>query len=199
MPTTDVSSLEPLTPAVVTRSDEVGEATTIPQPLKPEAQQHLNHDAHRRWRASTSLEFLKKVNGFDVLETRTDEARTVFYVLEVHLSRPTTAASALRVERSFTEFEELRQGIQSVVSTVPPCTCQYCLDFLVYVRFNLFQPRGVVKLIAGTQTRKKILAQFMGDMVAMGRRRVEKAGKRECDAQLLIPILLDEFLRGTVR
>ncbi|KAF4033715.1 hypothetical protein GN244_ATG14349 [Phytophthora infestans] len=185
----DVGCLEPLAPAVVTQGGEVVEATPTSPPLEPEFQQRLNQEAHRRWRANTSVEFLNKVSNIDILDTRTED-RTVLYVLEVHLSRH----SVLKVERRFTEFEELRQGIQSAVSILPPCTCQYCLDFLVYVRFNLAQPRGFVKLTAGIEKRKKILAQFIGYMVVMGRRRVEKVGKRECEAQLLVPVLLEEFL-----
>ncbi|KAG6969293.1 hypothetical protein JG687_00003312 [Phytophthora cactorum] len=189
--TAEVGCLEPLAPAVVTHSGAVVEATPIPPPLEPESQQRLNQDAHRRWRASTSVEFLNKVNSIDILKTRTED-RAVLYVLEVRLGRPPD----LKVERRFTDFEELRQGIQSAVSVLPPCTCQYCLDLLVYVRFNMAQPRGFVKLTAGTEKRKKILAQFIGDMVAMGRRRVEKVSQRECKAQLLIPVMLEDFLLG---
>ncbi|ETI42098.1 hypothetical protein, variant [Phytophthora nicotianae] len=116
---TDVGCLEPLTPAVVTQSGGVIEATPIPPPLEPESQQHLNHDAHRRWRASSSVEFLNKVNSIDILDTRT-EHRTVLYVLEVHLSR----TSVLKVERRFTDFEQLRLGIQSAVSILPPSHCR---------------------------------------------------------------------------
>ncbi|KAG1708065.1 hypothetical protein DVH05_024749 [Phytophthora capsici] len=198
----EVGSLEPLTPTLINQSGEVVAATPVLQPAKPEHQQRLNHEAHRRWRASTAVDFLSKINSIDIFETRINRDSTLLYVLEVQLSSPTSRLSlkegstVLKIERSFSEFEELREGIQKAVSVLPPCTCQYCLDFLVYVRFNLAQPRGFVKLTARTEKRKKILAQFTTDMVAMGTRRAEKVGKRECEAQATIPVLLEEFLLG---
>ncbi|KAK1930389.1 hypothetical protein P3T76_014060 [Phytophthora citrophthora] len=199
---TDVGTLEPLTPTLVNQSGEVVAATPVLQPAKPEHQQCLNHEAHRRWRANTAVDLLGKVNSIDIVETRINQDSTLLYVLEVQLSSPTSRLSlkqsspVLKIARSFSEFEELREGILKAVSVLPPCTCQYCLDFLVYVRFNLAQPRGFVKFTAGTEKRKKILAQFTTDMVAMGKRRAEKVGKRECEAQLTIPVLLEEFLLG---
>lgn len=188
-------------PAVVAQSGEVVEmeGCQTPQPAG-----RLNQVAHRRWRASTSVDFLNKVKRIDIFEAQTKDNQTVLYALEVHCSRPTPrlpaqhklkcATPVFVVERSFSAFEELRQGIQSAVSILPPCTCQYCLDLLVYIRFKVEQPRGIIKLTAGTEKRKKILAQFMNDLVSMGRRRAEKVGKRECEAQLLIPVLLEKFL-----
>ncbi|KAL3669432.1 hypothetical protein V7S43_005825 [Phytophthora oleae] len=174
---TDVGSLEPLTPTLVNQSGEVVEATPVLQPAKTEHQQRLNHEAHRRWRASTAVDFLSKVGSIDILETRINQDSTVLYILEVRLNSSTSRLSlkqgspVLKIERSFTEFEELREGIQKA-------------------------PRAFVKLTAGREKRKKILAQFMGDMVAMGKRRAEKVGKRECEAQSIIPVLLEEFLLG---
>ncbi|EEY54487.1 uncharacterized protein PITG_08140 [Phytophthora infestans T30-4] len=77
----DVGCLEPLAPAVVTQGGEVVEATPTSPPVEPEFQQRLNQDAHRRWRANTSVEFLNKVSNIDIPDTRTED-RTVLYVLE---------------------------------------------------------------------------------------------------------------------
>ncbi|EGZ07275.1 hypothetical protein PHYSODRAFT_419219, partial [Phytophthora sojae] len=63
-----------------------------------------------------------------------------------------------------------------------------------YMRYKLSQPRTIVKITTGQEKRKKILTQFMNDLVAMGKRRVHKTGKRRCEAQTLVPILLEDFL-----
>ncbi|KAG6617089.1 Phox homologous domain [Phytophthora cinnamomi] len=199
--TANLAPLSPMSPpAVVAQSGEVLEATIAP-PL-PEPLQRLNPIAHRRWRANTSVEFLTNVKHIDIINSRTTEDRAVLYELEVHLKRPssrlpTTNGLVFVVVRSFSDFSELRDGVKSTVSATPPCTCEYCLELLIYVRFSLTQPRGVVKLFAGTDRCKKTLAQFMEDLIVLGRRRAEKVGSRECEAQLIIPGLLDDFLLGT--
>ncbi|GMF18635.1 unnamed protein product [Phytophthora lilii] len=195
-------------PAVVTSGEDDVDGAAESQPQGPH--QRLNQVAHRRWKASTAVEFLNKVYHVEIQETRVAEDQTVLYALEVHLMSPPpwllSSQQDFRVaslnppffvvERSFSDFEELRQQAYTAVSAVPPCTCRYCLGLLLYLRFTIGQPRGIVKFTAGTEKRKKILAQFISDLVALGRRRVEKVGKRECDAQLLIPVLLKDFLVG---
>ncbi|OWZ22504.1 hypothetical protein PHMEG_0002790 [Phytophthora megakarya] len=186
MDTTPGSNLVPFTPSITTRRGQVASPPSL------ESQPRLNPDAHRHWKANMSVEFLNKVNHIDILETRTDENRTVFYVLQVHL--PSQSVPVLTVERRFSDFEELRHRLQSVLSDIPPCRCSFCYSLLAYLGFSKEQPRGIVKFIPNIDKRKKILAQFASDVVTMGRRRVEKAGKHACEKQLLIPVILQEFL-----
>ncbi|KAL4139914.1 hypothetical protein PRNP1_015343 [Phytophthora ramorum] len=181
-------------PAAATQSGDDVDLSSVRGP-----RQHLNQDAHRRWKASTAVDFLNNVKHIDIPEVHTKEDRVVLYALEVNLSRPMSVPGhcpPFVVERRFSDFEDLRNSVWSAVSATPPCTCQYCLDLLVYIRFKVDQPRGLIKLTAGTEKRRRILVQFTSDLVAMGRRRAEKAGKRECQAQLAIPVLLEEFLVG---
>lgn len=87
------------------------------------------------------------------------------------------------MEWCFAEFETLRENVLSAVSNMPQCTCQYCMDFLVYIRYKYSQPRGIVKLTAGTEKRRQILTTFINDFVIMGQRRAPTLGKRKCEAQ----------------
>ncbi|RLN10170.1 hypothetical protein BBJ28_00024471, partial [Nothophytophthora sp. Chile5] len=112
---------------------------------------------------------------------------------QLGVARPT-----YKLERRFADFEELRKTALSCVSMERQCSCQYCMDFLVYIRYTWSQPRGLVKLISGTEKRRQMLTTFINDFVSMGRRRAEKPGKkkRKCEAQKLVPEVLAAFLLG---
>ncbi|RLN87402.1 hypothetical protein BBJ28_00001552 [Nothophytophthora sp. Chile5] len=201
---------------VVAQSGEDVDVASVPRPQGLQQRLRLDLEAHRRWNASVSVGFLNSVDHIAIQETRSDADETVLYVLEVYLSLPTsrlptspsdsTASSSLRrrpstsghptykVERCFSDFEELRENVLSCVSGLPQCTCQYCMDFLVYIRYKFSQPRGIVKFAAGTEKRKQILTTFINDFVNMGQRRVQKIGKRKCEAQALVPAVLEAFL-----
>ncbi|GMF35476.1 unnamed protein product [Phytophthora fragariaefolia] len=196
--TTNLASLMTTAPPPVTTQRDTNNMASAP-PLQ-EPQQHLSPIAHRRWKVNISVDFLTDVKHVDIVTAHTNEDRMVVYELDVHLKRSTSRLSTPQrefvVERSFSDFADLRESVKCAVSATPPCTCEYWLELLIYVRFSLTQPRGVIKFIAGTEKCKKILAQFVGDLVVLGRRRVEKVGNRECEAQLVIPGLLETFLLG---
>jgi hypothetical protein len=172
-------------------------ATALPRSVEP----HLNQDAHRRWETSSAVAFLNKVLLIDILQSNVNENRELVYSLQVkfsaRVSSPQLAVKheAFVVERRFSDLEKLRQDALEVVSALPPCRCLYCLGLLVYLRFKIGQPTAILKLAAGTNIGKKVLVQFVRDLVFLGRRRVAKAGQRACPSQLTIPVLLDEFLR----
>ncbi|POM68228.1 hypothetical protein PHPALM_15638 [Phytophthora palmivora] len=198
---------------VAAKTGEDVELPTVPRLQGLQHSLQLDLEAHRRWNSSLSLGFLNSVDRIEINETRIED-KTVYYTLEVYLSLPTsrlpTSPDAcsprhhathptFKVERCFTEFEELRENVLKSVSRMPQCTCQYCMDFLVYIRYKFSQPRGIVKLTSGTEKRKQILATFINDFVAMGQRRAPTLGKRKCEAQKLVPAMVEAFLLNNAR
>eukprot|EP00644_Phytophthora_capsici_P010803 jgi/Phyca11/532926/estExt2_fgenesh1_pg.C_PHYCAscaffold_90092 len=152
-------------------------------------------------------------NGVERVEinmTRTDVDSGLVFLLDVFLSKPTSrlpvsksnsneervaeACPTFKVERRFSDFEELRKNVSSCVSMERQCSCQYCLKYVEYIRFSSTQPRGLMKRFGSEEKQKKMLQTFMNDFVRMGQRRVQKTGKRKCQAQELVPNVLSEFL-----
>lgn len=145
--------------------------------LDPEPRLQLDSEAHRRWKTSVSVEFLKNVSRVDIHKTRSNKDSVVLYRLEVLLSQTSSQQSTLQsdlkdliswndtssssspytAERSFSDFEDLREKFLNAVSVLPQCTCQYCVDFVLYIRYKLSQPRSVIKLTTGVEKRKQIL------------------------------------------
>ncbi|KAG1703948.1 hypothetical protein DVH05_006954 [Phytophthora capsici] len=170
----------------------------------------LKLEAHRRWNASLPLGFLWSVERVEINMTRTDVDSGLVFLLDVFLSKPTSrlpvsksnsneervaeACPTFKVERRFSDFEELRKNVSSCVSMERQCSCQYCLKYVEYIRFSSTQPRGLMKRFGSEEKQKKMLQTFMNDFVRMGQRRVQKTGKRKCQAQELVPNVLSEFL-----
>ncbi|KAE8992467.1 hypothetical protein PF010_g17830 [Phytophthora fragariae] len=165
-----------------------GEDVELPTVAPPQGMQErlqLDLEAHRRWNTSLSVYLSLPASRLPTSPCDpTDASPTRHYA-----TRPT-----FKVERCFSMFEALRENVLSAVSTMPQCTCQYCMDLLVYIRYKYSQPRGIVKLTAGTEKRKQILTTFINDFVIMGQRRAPKLGKRKCEAQKLVPAMLESFL-----
>jgi hypothetical protein len=197
---------------VASKTGENEELPTVARPQGLQQRLKLDLEAHRRWNTSVSVGFLNSVDRVEINETR-EEDKTVLYALDVYLSLPASrlptspsdpadassprhhaAHPTFKVEHCFTEFEELRENVLKSVSTMPQCSCQYCMDFIVYIRYKYNQPRGIVKLTAGTEKRKQILASFINAFVVMGQRRAPTLRKRKCEAQKLVPAMLEAFL-----
>ncbi|KAG6965093.1 hypothetical protein JG688_00007369 [Phytophthora aleatoria] len=212
-----LQKLKPHDCAIVVAGEDV-ELPAVPRPHGLQNSLQLDLEAHRRWNTSVSVGFLNSVDRIEINETRVDGDKTVYYTLEVYLSLPTSrlpkspceptdassphhhaAHPTFKVERCFAEFEEMRENVLKSVSHMPQCTCQYCMDFLVYIRYKYSQPRGIVKLTTGMEKRKQILTTFINDFVAMGQRQAPKLGKRKCEAQKLVPALLEAFLLSNAR
>ncbi|KAG7397005.1 hypothetical protein PHYBOEH_001455 [Phytophthora boehmeriae] len=158
----------------------------------------LSLDAHHRWMATKAVKFLRTIAKISIDTTQTKED-DVYYVVEVDIkaselnsdSSPTT----YRVERCFSEFEELRENISVIVNRLPPCRCAYCIDFLLYIRFNSQQPRGIVKMVGTTEKRRQVLTAFINNLVHLGQRRTQQnTSKRGCKAQAIVPALIETFL-----
>ncbi|KAK1932064.1 hypothetical protein P3T76_012564 [Phytophthora citrophthora] len=200
---------------VAAKTGEDMELPTVPRLQGLQHSLQLDLEAHRRWNTSVSVGFLNSVDRIEINETRVDESKDVYYTLSVYLSLPTSRLPTsscdstnsrqhaehptFKVERSFAEFEELRENVLKTVSHMPQCMCQYCMDFLVYIRYKFSQPRGIVKLTSGTEKRKQILEKFINDFVAMGQRRASTLRKRNCEAQKLVPAMLEAFLLNNAR
>ncbi|KAG7397830.1 hypothetical protein PHYBOEH_012092 [Phytophthora boehmeriae] len=207
-----LQKLKPHDCAIV--AEQKGEDVELPTVHRPQGLQQrlqLDLEAHRRWNASVpSVGFLNSVDRVVIQKTQESDDKTVMYVLEVFLSLPTSrlptsscdptderrhsSHPTFNVQRSFADFEELRKNVLSAVCNMPQCTCQYCMDFLLYIRYKFSQPRGIVKLTSGTEKRKQILTTFINDFVVMGQRRAPKVGKRKCEAQALVPAMIEAFL-----
>ncbi|KAG6615262.1 Phox homologous domain [Phytophthora cinnamomi] len=163
-----------------------------------------------------SIDFLNSVSRIDIHKTHCQWDNVVLYELEIHRNPTSPRQAALQsdpndttpsnqnsnfeaqalysVVRSFFDFEVLRGKIVEALGILPQCTCQYCVEFVLYTRYKWGQPRGVVKITTGVRKRKKLLAAFIRDVLAMGKRRVKKTGKYKCHAQEIVPSILESFL-----
>ncbi|KAG6594325.1 Phox homologous domain [Phytophthora cinnamomi] len=220
---TNLPQLQPLVTdngaAVITHSSKPTESIP-PEEVKtdsgPNQRPQLDSEAHRRWRTSISIDFLNSVSRIDIHKTHCQWDNVVLYELEIHRN-PTSprqvalqsdpndttpsnqnsnfeAQASYSVVRSFFDFEVLRGKIVEALGILPQCTCQYCVEFVLYTRYKWGQPRGVVKITTGVRKRKKLLAAFIRDVLAMGKRRVKKTGKYKCHAQEIVPSILESFL-----
>ncbi|KAG3244336.1 hypothetical protein PI124_g10899 [Phytophthora idaei] len=170
---------------VAAKTGEDVELPAVPRPHGLQNNLQLDLEAHRRW--NTSVLPTSRLPKSPCEPTDASSPRH-------HAAYPT-----FKVERCFAEFEEMRENVLKSVSHMPQCTCQYCMDFLVYIRYKYSQPRGIAKLTTGMEKRKQILTTFINDFVAMGQRQAPKLGKRKCEAQKLVPALLEAFLLSNAR
>ncbi|KAG7397004.1 hypothetical protein PHYBOEH_001454 [Phytophthora boehmeriae] len=179
---------------------------------------HLDLDAHQRWNAVNAVKFLRTIDKIDIQGTTLHDDN-VYFVVSVHVNPTATNQSPTQRkpsadlsssqsklkeaslptiyqgERRFSDFEKLREDVNKSVSILPQCTCDYCTEFVLYIRYNLSQPRTIAKLVTTTKKRVTILTAFINDFVRMSQRRVEKKkGRRKCKAQELVPGLLQAFL-----
>ena len=203
---------------------ETGERLELPPALQrhqlhPSLQFQL--EPYRRWNTTPALGFLHSIDRVDISGTtranKDDDGEQ--FTLAVHLrpprSRlPTSPCNAkadarhshrtrhkdqltYTVERAFAEFQALRTHVLQTVCTLPQCTCAYCLDFVLYIRFKYSQPRRLATLLSGNEQRRQMLARWIDDLVSMGQRRAPTSGRRKCQAQRRVPAILQAFLLNT--
>ncbi|TYZ66157.1 hypothetical protein PybrP1_005975, partial [[Pythium] brassicae (nom. inval.)] len=134
-----------------------------------------------------AITFLERIDRVEINETRERDGVT-YYVLDVFLRRcdsrlPTVLAgfrhgsSAARarttpdyqVERRFSDFRHLRADVFGETLIDPQFVCAYCVEFVLYVRLSLQQPRAITKFTTGPARRKTMLASFLNDFVRLGR------------------------------
>lgn len=206
-PLTSLPSLDRMVSSGVAASDKV-KANAMPRlmPVTLEPMQWSN--------ATQPLAFLNRLERIEVNETRVRNGVT-YYVMDIFLHHsesrlPTnqhvhhhaprrslvhveeTREPDLRMERRFSDFARLRDQVLSWACLNPSLECQYCMDFIIYIRYTLRQPRSVVKLFTGTETRKKILEQFMNDFADLAQGSLKNCHR--CEAHEHVPSLLQSFL-----
>ncbi|TYZ66134.1 hypothetical protein PybrP1_008139 [[Pythium] brassicae (nom. inval.)] len=167
-------------------------------------------------RYSTSaapLAFLSSIERIEINETRVRDG-VVYYVLDVFLYHFDTRLPSIlnnprraslvtprgpsttpdyQVERRFSEFALLREQAYAWSCLNPQFMCDYCNEFIMYVRFTFCQPRFWTKFSTTTTQRKKILASFLKDFVALAQFRGHHS--RECEAHDNIPLIVESFVR----
>uniref|UniRef100_M4B5I1 PX domain-containing protein n=1 Tax=Hyaloperonospora arabidopsidis (strain Emoy2) TaxID=559515 RepID=M4B5I1_HYAAE len=205
---------------VTVKPGERIELPTAPrlQQLRPSLQLQL--ETYRRWNSSLSLGFLRSIEHLEINDTRADKDNEPQFILAVFLSPPVSrlptspcypkgdtlhthhisnSRPTFIVERSFGDFEELRKNVLKTVCSIPQCTCPYCMDFVIYIRFKFSQPRGIAKLMSGTEKRKQLLERFIQNFVMMGQRRARTPGIRKCQAQSRVPAMVKAFLLNNAK
>ncbi|CEG40018.1 Phox homologous domain [Plasmopara halstedii] len=180
---------------VAAKTGQDVQLSMVPRPQGLRNVLELKLEAHRRWNTSVFVSFLSSVDRIEISKTRTNgHDQTVYYTLDVFLCLPTSrlptsscnlihapssrhkhVRRTFSVERRFDEFEELRKNVLEAVSQIPQCTCQYCLDFLVYIHYKYKQPRSIMRLTSGLKKRRRILTRFINDFVAMSQRQMTKS------------------------
>lgn len=170
-----------------------GRAVALPATL--ETARALRLEPYRRWSDASSL--FASVSRASIGGVRRRGGVT-YYVIDVHLALPssrlpvtnvtrhtpspthsnaqavpsTTDPNAqtmvCQVERRYSDFERLRHQVLANVSALPQCQCQYCLDFMVYLRFGRHQPGGLHKLACSSvERRQKALDAFLNELLVL--------------------------------
>lgn len=110
-------------------------------------------------------------------------------------SRASSVSSTpdFRVERRYTDFARLRGQVRCWACMDAVVMCDYCNEIIKYTRFELRQPRFLVKIVTGVPARKKILTSFINDFVALAQ--LPNLRNHRCEAREHVPTLLESFLR----
>ncbi|KAL4109590.1 hypothetical protein PRIC1_001293 [Phytophthora ramorum] len=183
-------------------------ATIMPhlQPLSP-----VTVTPTRSSKASGPLSFLAKIDRVEINRT-TERDGVVYYVLDVFLEHSTSriptlksakAASSGRpdyqLERRFNDFADLRHQVWTYAQRKHEegCTCTYCDAFMSYIVHSMAQPRLFVKLATGVDTRKKLMATFCNEFMAitLGGKSEPRPRNFECDGFLAIPYVVQRFFQ----
>lgn len=186
-------------------------------PLTPKRLEPQNFSS-----ASLPLGFLASIDRIEISKTNVRDGVT-YYVMDVYerrrnsrlptnlqrtprsrahssldfvLPSPTSSSScepSFSVERRFSQFALLREELFDRTCDNANFVCAYCSGVVHYTRFNLHQPRLIVKLTAGVEKRKKILTSFMNDVLEL----VQSTDGHfsQCEAYVTLPLMLQSFLQ----
>ncbi|EGZ06080.1 hypothetical protein PHYSODRAFT_532084 [Phytophthora sojae] len=160
------------------------------------------------WDPITSL---SKIDHAEINHTRV-RGGVVFYKVEVYLKHqvnriPTNVKSESDpnrkpdyvVKRRFSDFDLLRRHVGQHARREIVGACPYCDRFRLFMLHCYNQPKAFVKLCAGVETRKKLLARFLNRIIELtvaderGGARIPRV--RQCPGVRAIPILVDQFMR----
>ncbi|RLN73308.1 hypothetical protein BBJ28_00012833 [Nothophytophthora sp. Chile5] len=166
----------------------------------------------RASKAAAPLSFLEKINRIELNHT-TERDGVVYYVVDVflqhHTSRiptnktPETTTNGTRpdyqVERRFNDFANLRYQVWAYAQRKheEACDCKYCSKYMSFIVHSLSQPRLVVKLGTGVETRKKLLTTFCNAFIdmAIGGKTEPRPRNITCDGYQAIPYVVERFFR----
>ncbi|KAK1932071.1 hypothetical protein P3T76_012571 [Phytophthora citrophthora] len=98
----------------------------------------------------------------------------------------------LCVRRRFSDFSQLRHEAIAVSCINAHFLCQYCRQFQTYTRFHAAQPLWFVRLVTTKKQQKKILVQFLDDLVDFSQSRARR--DRHCRLRQTLPKLIEDFL-----
>ncbi|KAG7380343.1 hypothetical protein PHYPSEUDO_007315 [Phytophthora pseudosyringae] len=193
--------------ATMSAADAPMTATVVPhlQPLSP-----VTITPTLSSTASEPLAFLAKIDRVEINRT-TERGGVVYYVLDVFLEHSTSRIPTLKtakaapsgrpdyqLERRFNDFADLRYQVWAYAQRKHEdgCTCcKYCDAFMSYIVHSMSQPRLLVKLATGVDTRKKLMATFCDEFVdiTLGGRSEPRPRNFECDGFQAIPLLMQRF------
>ncbi|KAK1931106.1 hypothetical protein P3T76_013295 [Phytophthora citrophthora] len=165
----------------------------------------------RAFKASAPLSFLEKIDHIEINRTIVRDG-VVYYVLDVFLEHSTSriptnkTANATMVngrpdyqlERRFNDFADLRYQVWAYAQRKHQegCTsCKYCDAFMSYIVHSMSQPRLLVKLATGVDSRKKLMTTFCNEFLSMtiGSKTESRSRNIKCDGFQSIPYLVQHF------
>ncbi|OWZ06863.1 hypothetical protein PHMEG_00020828, partial [Phytophthora megakarya] len=157
---------------------------------------------------SASLSFLEKIDHVEINGT-TERNGVVYYQIDVFLEHnishiPTIKSIAVsdqpdyQLQRRFTDFANLRYEVwmHAQRNHEDGHTCKYCGAFMKYIVHSMSQPRAIVKLTTGVNTRKKLLAKFCNAFIEKTLHRTELQHQDTvCTGYQIIPNVVEDFFR----
>ncbi|KAF1332433.1 hypothetical protein FI667_g3511, partial [Globisporangium splendens] len=190
-------------PSFVEKSTGIKAPRLQPKTLEP----------HRCSTATAPLAFLANIEKIEINETRVRNGVT-YYVLDVYLFHYNSRLPAIlnnprralaqqtpiegrkpdyQVEHRYSEFSLLREQAFDWSCMNPQFVCDYCNEFIIYIRFELCQPRFLTKFTTSKSQRKKILQSFITSFIRLAQ--YKGYHNRECNAHEHIPHLVERFVR----
>ncbi|KAL3669792.1 hypothetical protein V7S43_005171 [Phytophthora oleae] len=175
------------------------------QPLSP-----VTVTPTRAFKASAPLSLLEKIDHVEINHTIVRDG-VVYYVLDVFLEHSTsriptnktakTTANGrpdYQLERRFNDFADLRYQVWAYAQRKHQegCTsCKYCDAFMSFIVHSMSQPRLLVKLTTGVDSRKKLMVTFCNEFLSMtiGSKTESRPRNITCDGLQSIPYLVQHF------
>ncbi|KAG7385265.1 hypothetical protein PHYBOEH_009108 [Phytophthora boehmeriae] len=138
----------------------------------------------RSSKGSLRLSFLEKIERIEINSTN-EHGSVVYYVLDL--------------ERRFNDFANLRYEVwmHAQHKHTDSYTCMYCNAFMKYIELSMSQPRLLVKLSTGVDTRKVLMARFCNAFVSMaiGNQRDARPRDIEYEGSQCIPRAMARFFQ----
>jgi hypothetical protein len=165
----------------------------------------------RTSKASAPLSSLEKIDRVEINRTVV-RGGVVYYVLDVFVEHSTSRIPTLKtakvvsngrpdyqLERRFNDFANLRYQVWAYAQRQHQdgCVCKYCDAFMSFIVHSMSQPRLLVKLATGVDTRKRLMTTFINEFLCMttGGKTEPRLRNIACDGFQAIPYVVERFLR----